>query len=57
MSLTNIIAPLVFTAGLFSYFTSDKAIVELPGAPFFLGSVLLFVALLVVQRVFRRWPE
>ena len=57
MSLTNIIAPLVFTAGLFSYFTSDKAIVELPGAPFFLGSVLLFVALLVVQRVFRRWPD
>ncbi len=25
MSLTNIIAPLLFTAGLFSYFTSDRA--------------------------------
>jgi DHA1 family tetracycline resistance protein-like MFS transporter len=57
MSLTNIVAPLVFTAGLFSYFTSEQAWVELPGVPFFLGSLLLFVALLIVQRVFSRWPE
>jgi DHA1 family tetracycline resistance protein-like MFS transporter len=57
MSLTNIVAPLVFTAGLFSYFTSDRAAFELPGAPFFLGSVLLFVALLIVRAVFQRFPE
>jgi DHA1 family tetracycline resistance protein-like MFS transporter len=57
MSLTNIIAPLLFTAGLFSYFTSERAFRQLPGAPFFLGSLLLFVALVIVRRVFRRWPE
>ncbi len=57
MSLTAIISPLVFTAGMFGYFTSDRAIVHLPGAPFFLGSVLLLAALVVIFRVFRRIPE
>ena len=57
VSLTNIIAPLLFTAGLFSYFTSEETVFELPGAPFFLGSGLLVVALLFVIRVFRRYPE
>lgn len=56
MSLTNILAPLIFTAGLFSYFTSDDAIASIPGAPFFLGSVLLFVAFFVVQYVFAKFP-
>ena len=41
MSLTSIVAPLVFTAGLFSYFTSPGAVWHLPGAPFLLGSALL----------------
>ncbi len=57
MSLTNIVAPLLFTAGLFSYFTSAGAVFQLPGAPFFLGSILMFIALLIVRKVFRRWPE
>jgi DHA1 family tetracycline resistance protein-like MFS transporter len=57
MSLTAIIAPLFFTAGLFSYFTSPKALFSLPGAPFLTGSVLLFTALIVIRRVFRRFPE
>lgn len=57
MSLSSIVSPLVFTAGLFSYFTSDAAPVELPGAPFFLGSLLFMAALVVVTRVFRRLPE
>ena len=56
MSLTNIMAPLFFTAGLFSYFTSDHAVFELPGAPFLVGSVLLVVALVLARRVFKRIP-
>lgn len=54
MSLTNILAPLLFTAGLFSYFTSERAAFRLPGAPFLVGSVLLVAALLIVLRVFAR---
>ena len=57
MSLTNIVAPLFFTASLFAYFTSEQAVFQLPGAPFVVGSALLFLALLIVRRVFRRIPE
>jgi len=56
MSLTHIAAPLFFTAGLFSYFTSEDAVVALPGAPFFVGSFLLVSAMLIADRVFRRIP-
>ena len=56
MSLTSIVAPLVFTAGLFSYFTSEGAVFHLPGAPFLLGSVLCCAALVTVVRLFRRVP-
>jgi len=57
ISVTNIIAPLVFTAGLFSYFTSEGAVIKLPGAPFLVGSVLLAIALLITRAVFRRFPK
>ena len=57
MSLTNIFAPLLFTAGLFTYFTSPAAPVKLPGAPFLVGSGLLFLALLAITRVFRKFPQ
>jgi DHA1 family tetracycline resistance protein-like MFS transporter len=57
MSVTNIAAPLFFTAGLFSYFTSEHAVIELPGAPFLVGSALMCMALIVVRRVFRRFSE
>jgi DHA1 family tetracycline resistance protein-like MFS transporter len=57
MSFTNILAPLLFTAGLFSYFTSPSAAVNLPGAPFLMGSLLLLTAWFVVRRVFRRIKE
>ena len=57
MSLTNIVAPLFITAGLFSYFTSETAIVQLPGAPFLLGSMLLIIAIVIVKRVFNRFPQ
>ncbi len=54
MSLSAIVAPLVFTAGLFSYFTSDAAPFELPGAPLLAGSMLMAVAMLLLIRTFRR---
>ena len=57
ISLTAIAAPLVFTAGLFSYFTSDRAPVQLPGAPFLLGAALFAVSLVLLVRLFRRLPE
>ena len=57
MSLSAIVAPLVFTSGLFSYFTSERAPFPLPGAPFFMGSLLFAVALGVVLRLFRRLPQ
>ncbi|MEM9645604.1 MAG: TCR/Tet family MFS transporter, partial [Planctomycetota bacterium] len=56
VSLTNIAAPIIFTTGLFSYFTSDDAPIVLPGAPFFLGSLLLFTAACILAQVFRRFP-
>ena len=43
-SLTAIFSPLIFTAGLFSFFTSAAAPIILPGAPFFLGSLLFLVS-------------
>ncbi len=55
-SLTAIVSPLVFTTGLFSFFTSAAAPVILPGAPFFLGSLLFLVALILLARLFRRLP-
>ena len=56
VSLTSIFSPLIFTAGLFSFFTSDLAPLILPGAPFFLGSVLFLVSLLVLVRLFALLP-
>tara|TARA_A100001037_G_scaffold300886_1_gene329269 strand:- start:620 stop:1846 length:1227 start_codon:yes stop_codon:yes gene_type:complete len=54
MSLTSILSPLIFTSMLFSFFTSELAPFELPGAPFFLGSVLFAVSLVVLIRLFGR---
>ena len=56
MSLTSIVAPLLFTTGLFAYFTSDRAPIDLPGAPFFGGSLMLTIALVLLVRLFRRMP-
>ena len=56
MSLTSIAAPLIFTAGLFSYFTSPNAPFELPGAPFLLGAVMYALAFVSLLRLFRRMP-
>lgn len=56
MSLSSILSPLIFTAGLFSYFTSPAAPFQLPGAPFLLGAVMYAAAFVVVTRLFRRLP-
>jgi DHA1 family tetracycline resistance protein-like MFS transporter len=56
MSLTSIFAPLIFVSGLFSFFTSPAAPIELPGAPFLLGSALWAISFLIVLRLFRRIP-
>ena len=56
MSLTAIVAPLVFTAGLFSYFTSERAAFALPGAPFLLGALLCLFGIVETVRLFRRLP-
>jgi len=56
ISLTSIVAPLIFVAGLFSYFTSEAAPVRLPGAPFFLGAALFLAGLTYLVGLFRRIP-
>lgn len=56
VGFTNIVAPAVFTTGLFSYFTSEKALAYLPGAPFLAGSFLFVIGLIVAVMVFRRFP-
>ena len=56
MSLTNIVAPVFFTTGLFSYFTSDRAAFTAPGAPLIVGSMCIFVGMLVAIVVFRKFP-
>jgi DHA1 family tetracycline resistance protein-like MFS transporter len=56
MSLTSIFAPLIFATGLFSYFTSPAAPVELPGAPFLVGSALWTISFFILLRLFKRIP-
>ena len=54
-SVAGFIAPPLAT-GLFGYFISDRAPFQLPGAPFFLGAVLLATALFLAVRSFRATP-
>ena len=56
-SVTSIFAPLLFTSGLFSYFTSPSAPVKLPGIPFFVGALCQVAALVIAYRLFLRVPE
>ena len=49
MSLSSIIGPLLMN-NTFAYFTSEKAPFILPGAPFYLGSLLMAVALIIAYR-------
>jgi DHA1 family tetracycline resistance protein-like MFS transporter len=56
-SLTAIAAPLLFTTWLFGYFTSERAPFQLPGAPFFLGSLLFLAALVIMAQLFAKSPD
>ena len=49
MSLAAIIGPLLMN-NLFFYFTHNNAPVHLPGAPYFLGSVLMFCSALIAYK-------
>ncbi|RNC85307.1 MAG: MFS transporter [Balneola sp.] len=53
ISFTAIIGP-PFMTGLFGYFTSERAPVDLPGAAFVAGSALTFMALLFAIFIFRK---
>lgn len=52
-STTSIFGPLIMT-NLFSFFTSPVAPTYLPGAPFFLGSVLIVISALLARRGLKR---
>jgi DHA1 family tetracycline resistance protein-like MFS transporter len=49
MSVTSIVGPIVMT-GLFSYFTKKDTILYLPGAPFLMGALLIFVSILLARK-------
>jgi DHA1 family tetracycline resistance protein-like MFS transporter len=61
LSLTNILAPVLFTFGLFQYFTHPDTTIQydgkpFAGAPFVFGSLLLVVALGIMYHVLKRFP-
>ena len=43
MTATNVLGPLLMTTLMFSYFTSPENGYDLPGAPFFLGTILAII--------------
>lgn len=53
MSLTSIFGPLIMTS-LFSYFTSPKAPVQLPGAPFYLAALLFFISTFIAYQTLHK---
>ena len=52
MSISAIIGPLLMN-NLFAICTGKNAIIELPGAPMLLGSLLIFIAVISVFVIFR----
>jgi DHA1 family tetracycline resistance protein-like MFS transporter len=54
-ALSAVIGPLLATQ-IFRYFISDAAPVHLPGAPFFMGALLIVVGLFLAMRTFHRLP-
>lgn len=56
VSVTNIIAPVFFTTGLFNYFTREEAATKIPGAPFLVGAGILFIAFFIARKVFKKFP-
>lgn len=56
LSLTGMVGPLIGTL-LFAHFTGVNAPIELPGAPFYLGALIMAGASLVAVRTFARNPS
>jgi DHA1 family tetracycline resistance protein-like MFS transporter len=56
MSLTSIFGPLLMT-NLFAYFTSDKAPIQLPGAPYWAAAVMILISLILTFFVLRNYKE
>ena len=62
-SLTSVFAPIIFTSGLFRFFTNgDRETTSgdpiiFPGAPFLLGAILIALAFSVTLIVFKKHPE
>lgn len=56
VSLTQIIGPPVAT-GLFSYFISTRAPMELPGVSFFFGAACMALGLIFAVRAFAKFPD
>ena len=54
-SLASIVGPVASTA-VFGYFTSADAPFALPGATFLAGAVLILITLVMVSRLFSRYP-
>lgn len=52
LSVTAVIGPIVATS-LFSFFTAPERTLSVPGAPFFLGALLMLLGLFFVLRTFR----
>ncbi|MCC9599459.1 TCR/Tet family MFS transporter [Stieleria sp. JC731] len=55
--LTSIFAPIIFTSGLFSYFTGSSAPFKFAGAPFLLGAILIFISFFVLLGVLAKHPQ
>jgi DHA1 family tetracycline resistance protein-like MFS transporter len=55
-SVAGIIGP-PLASGLFGYFISPRAPVQVPGIAFFWGSFLIFCSLLLALRCFRKQPQ
>jgi DHA1 family tetracycline resistance protein-like MFS transporter len=54
MSVTSIVGPLLMT-NLFAYFTKAGAPIQLPGAPFLFGSLLVLVSALLAFRNLKKY--
>lgn len=55
MTVTNAIGPLIMTFWVFSYFTDPAIGYDLPGAPFFLGTLLAVIGIFVAYRNLSRY--
>jgi DHA1 family tetracycline resistance protein-like MFS transporter len=56
ISVAAIIGPIVMTA-VFYFFTNDSALIHFPGAPFFLGGLLMMLAWLMAHLTLKKLPE